>query len=373
MALFKGRGAHVSKAGADLHDRVRSFIDRIGIQTPILLAPMAGACPPSLSIAVMRGGGMGSCGTLLMAPDAISDWAETVRSEAGDAFQMNIWIPGRPPQRDGQAEAAVRRFLANWGPEVPADAGDATPPDFAAQCAAMLDARPRAISSVMGLYDADYVAELKARGILWIAGATTVEEARAAEAAGADVILAQGMEAGGHRGSFDPDTAGTRIAGTMSLVPAVVNAVNVPVIAAGGIADGRGVAAALVLGASAVAIGTGFLRAPEAKLPAPWASALAATGPDETRLTRAFSGRLGRTVRTAYVEAAESPDTPEPAPYPVQRGLTIGMRSQAVKDGNLDGIQAWAGQSAWLARDIPAAEIIQDVWAEAQSLLPGSG
>jgi len=362
----------MSKAGAALHDRVRSFTDRMGLQTPILLAPMAGACPPSLSVAVMRAGGMGSCGALLMKPEAIGDWADTVRSEAGDAFQMNIWIPGRPPVRDCEAEAEVRKFLANWGPEVPPDAGDGTLPDFSAQCAAMLDGRPRAISSVMGLYDADFVKEMKARGILWVAGATTVEEAKAAEAAGADVILAQGMEAGGHRGSFDPDTAGTRIAGTMSLVPAVVNAVDLPVIAAGGIADGRGVAAALVLGASAVAIGTGFLRSPEARIAPAWAAALAATGPDETRLTRAFSGRLGRTVRTAYVEAAESPDTPEPAPYPVQRGLTLGMRTTAAKTGNLDGIQAWAGQSAWLARDIPAGDILRTVWADAQALLPGS-
>ena len=156
----------------------------------------------------------------------------------------------------------------------------------------------------MGVYPPAFVEQLKARGIRWFATATTVAEARAAEAAGADVIVAQGMEAGGHRGAFDAAKADTSMVGLFALLPAIVDAVDVPVVATGGIADARGVAAALILGASAVQIGTGFLRAPEAGLNPVWADALSAVAPEDTAPTRAFSGRLGRAIRTGYVEAA---------------------------------------------------------------------
>src|SRR4029453_16684900 len=144
----------------------------------------------------------------------------------------------------------------------------------------------------------------KKRGNKWFAPATPVAEARAAEAAGADVIVAQGMEAGGHRGSFEADEAERRMVGLFALLPAVVDAVRVPVVATGGIADPRGVAAALLLGASAVQVGTGFLRCPEAKLHPGWADALARTPPEGTTVSRAFSGRAGRSIATAYVQAA---------------------------------------------------------------------
>jgi hypothetical protein len=155
----------------------------------------------------------------------------------------------------------------------------------------MLAVAPRVISSIMGLYPASFIADLKARGILWFATATTVAEAKAAEEAGADAIVAQGMEAGGHRGAFDPELAERQMVGLIALVPQVADAVSIPVIAAGGIADGRGVAAALILGASAVQIGTGLLRTPEAMTPEPYAERLSRTEAHETAVTRAFSGR----------------------------------------------------------------------------------
>src|SRR5689334_6410758 len=234
--------------------RTETFCKRFGIQMPILLAPMAGASAPSLSIAVIDAGGMGSCGALLMKPDEIAAWVRDVRAATSGPFQLNLWIPDPPPARDPHHEAAVRAFLATWGPEVAADAADARPPDFAAQCDALLDARPAAISSVMGIYPGAFVARMKERGIPWFATATTVAEARRAEAAGADVIVAQGMEAGGHRGAFDAAKAETELVGLFALLPAIVDAVKVPVVATGGIADARGVAAALMLGASAAQI-----------------------------------------------------------------------------------------------------------------------
>jgi nitronate monooxygenase len=271
--------------------------------------------------------------------------------------------------RNSDHETRVCEFLGAWGPEVAPEAGDGTPPDFAAQCGALLEAAPPIVSSVMGLYPPEFVARLKERGIIWFANISTVAEARAAEAAGADVIVAQGMEAGGHRGCFDATAGEREQVGLISLVPAVVDAVNVPVVATGGIADGRGAAAALALGASAVQIGTGFLRTPEAKINPAWAEAIARTAPENTVVTRAFSGRAGRSIATDYILAATSQGAPAPAPYPVQRGLTAAMRAAAGKAGDVHRMQAWAGQSAALARAEPAADVVRRVWEQAQALL----
>ena len=353
----------------DGHRRSADFCERFGLTLPILLGPMAGACPPSLSIAVASAGGLGACGALLMQPAEIVAWAQQVRAGTDGAFQMNLWIPDPAPARDARHEAALADFLAHWGPAVPAQAGDAVPPDFAAQCAALLAARPPIVSSVMGLYPAAFAAQLKAQGIAWFANVSTVAEARAAAAAGADVIVAQGMEAGGHRGCFDARLAESQQVGLMALVPAIVDAVDLPVVATGGIADARGIAAALMLGASAVQIGTGFLRCPEAGIASAWADALALVAPEDTAITRAFSGRAGRSIATPYVRAADALDAPRPASYPVQRGLTAGMRGAAQRDNVIAGMQAWAGQSAALARAEPAAALTKALWDEARRLL----
>jgi len=353
----------------DPRRRALEFCERFGLRLPILLAPMAGACPPALSIAVMRSGGFGACGALLMQPNEIENWATEVRANVGGPFQINLWIPDPPPMRDISHEARVREFLSRWGPPVPAEVDDMTPPNFEEQCQALVGIAPDAVSSIMGLYAPSFVAELKARGISWFATATTVTEAKAAEAAGADVIIAQGMEAGGHRGAFDAKKAEQQLVGLFALVPAIVDAVRIPVVAAGGIADGRGVAAALILGASAAVIGTAFLRCPEANLHPAWAEELAHTTPELTILSRAFSGRPGRSIASDYVRAALEPDAPEPAPYPVQRRLTTAMRLDAQKSGDIQRMQAWSGQSAALGRAAPASLVTERVWSDAQALL----
>lgn len=351
--------------------RAEAFCTRYGLRLPILMAPMAGASPASLAIAVGRAGGLGACGALLMKPDVIRAWAQEVRAGSNGAFQLNTWIPDPPPVRDAGHEAQVREFLGQWGPEVAAEAGNAALVDFDAQCDAMLDAGPAIISSIMGLYPPAFVARMKEKGISWFANVTTVAEALAAVAAGADVVIAQGMEAGGHRGTFDGDAAEESLVGLFALLPAVVDAVGdrVPVVATGGIADARGIAAALVLGASAVQIGTGLLRTPEAKLAPAWSEAIGNANPEDTTSTRAFSGRLGRSITTAYVKAAGSRDAPRPAPYPVQRGLTQAMREAGGKANDIDRMQAWAGQAARLASTEPAAVYLQRIWGEARSLL----
>ena len=206
--------------------RADAFCRRFDLRLPVLLAPMAGASAPSLSIAVMTAGGLGACGALLMRPAEIAAWAAEVREQGAGPFQLNLWIPDPPPRRDPAHESRVRAFLAGFGPEVPPEAGDTTPPDFAAQCDALLAARPPIVSSVMGLYPPAFVARLKQAGIAWFANISTVAEARAAEAAGADAVVAQGMEAGGHRGCFEAAEAERRLVGLFALLPAVVDAVT---------------------------------------------------------------------------------------------------------------------------------------------------
>jgi nitronate monooxygenase len=351
--------------------RADAFCRAYDLRLPILMAPMAGASPPSLAIAVASAGGLGAGAVLLMQPDAIAKWVADVRAATNGGFQLNVWIPDPPPVRDAAHEARVRTFLGQWGPAVPPEAADTTLPDFDAQCEAMLAAGPAIISSIMGVYPPAYVARLKEKGIRWFANVTTVAEAREAVAAGADVVVAQGMEAGGHRGAFHADRAASSLVGLFALLPAVVDAVGdrVPVVATGGIADARGVAAALILGASAVQIGTGLLRTPEAKLAPAWADAIAMVQPEDTTTTRAFSGRLGRSIATTYVRAANAPDAPQPAPYPVQRALTQAMRDGGTKTNDIDRMQAWSGQAGRLAPAEPAGDYIRRVWDEARALL----
>jgi nitronate monooxygenase len=349
--------------------RAETFAARLGIRLPILLAPMAGACAPSLSIAVANAGGMGACGALLMKPEEIAAWCAEFRQQSKGEFQINLWIPDPPPIRDAELERRQREYLAQWGPAVPESAAEGVLPDFEAQCLALLEARPKVISSIMGLYAAEFVAQMKKRGILWFATVTTVAEAKAAEAAGAVAIIAQGAEAGGHRGAFDANEAERRMVGLFALLPQVVDAVSVPVIATGGIADPRGIAAALVLGASAVMIGTGFLRCPEARINPAWVDALSKTEADATMITRAFTGRPGRGVANSYAKASAAQDASPPAPYPLQRGLTRGMREAAAKAGDADRMQMWAGQAAKLARSAPASEVAIQLWDEASQLL----
>lgn len=349
-------------------ERARAFCARYGLDIPVLMAPMAGTSPPALAAAVANAGGMGACGALPLSPEAMVDWAARFRQQSAGAFQINLWVPDAPPCRDAGLEATQARFLASFGPEPAAPEGPLVA-DFDAQFAALLEIAPPVASTIMGLLRPDQVSALRERGICWFATATTLTEARAAQAAGADAIIAQGAEAGGHRGSFTPSDAERATVGTLALVPLVADAVSVPVIAAGGIGDGRGVAAVLALGASAAMVGTALLRTPEADINPAWSASLATALPEDTTLTRAFTGRIARTLINAFTRAADHPAAPPPAPYPVQRHLTDPMRREALEAQDFDHLYALAGQAAALARAEPAGATAARLWRDARSLL----
>jgi nitronate monooxygenase len=325
---------------------------------------MAGACPPELAIAVAEAGGMGAAGVVLDHPDRIVEWMRRFRAGSAGAVQLNIWIPDPPTEDPARVDAAAA-FLDRFGTAAPAGPPG---PDFAEQCEAMLAARPTVISSIMGLFEPGYVRRLHDQGTAWFATATTLDEALAAQNAGADAVVAQGMEAGGHRGSVDPDAAERVDVGLFALLPRLADHLKVPIIAAGGIADGRSIAAALTLGATAVQVGTALLRSPETAIDPLWAASLDGLAPEQTVTTRAYSGRLGRAAPTPYVLAWRESGSPRPAPYPQQREL-VSRRRRGSPDG-LDRANHWAGQAAAMATAAPAGDIVTRMWHEARRLLP---
>jgi len=349
--------------------RAQEFCDRFGLRVPIVQAPMAAACPTELAIAVAEAGGMGAAGVLRDSPSVITQWAERFRGGSAGPFQLNIWIPDKPladaRERHRRIEQA-RDFLARFGTP-----GQAAPdyPDYEAQCEAMLAARPTVISSIMGIFEPDYVHRMHGQGIAWFACATKLEDALAAQEAGADAIVAQGMEAGGHRGTFNQDDAERTDIGLFALLPWLADHLRVPIIAAGGIADGRAVAAALTLGAGAVQVGTALLRCPETGISKQWSAALHGLAPDATVTTRAYTGRLARAAATPYLVAWTQPGAPRPAPFPDQLRLVTQWRLGS-PDGGVDKHNYWAGQSAALATENPAGQVVAGMWRDASDLLP---
>ncbi|MEV7681884.1 nitronate monooxygenase [Streptomyces sp. NPDC088341] len=354
----------------DVCRRVRTFCDGFGVTVPVLQAPMAGACPPSLAAAVAGAGGMGACGAVLHGPEQIGEWMKAFRTGSpSGSVQLNVWVPDFPgpgPQERERLAADAAAFLGEFG-TAGESGGWSGPPPYREQCEAMLASQPTVVSSIMGLFEPGYVRRLRAAGIAWFACATTLEEALAAQEAGADAVVAQGMEAGGHRGSFDPEDAERTDIGLFALVPWFADHLRVPVVAAGGIGDGRGVAAALALGASAVQVGTALLRSPEAAIEAEWADALDGLGPEATLTTHAYTGRLARAVTTPFLQAWQRPEAPCPAPFPDQAGLVGRWRAGGAPE--VDPLNYFAGQSAALASPEPAGEIVRRMWQDASALL----
>jgi nitronate monooxygenase len=351
----------------------RRYLDLVGIAEPIIQAPMAGANLAELAIAVSQAGGLGSlpCGMLSVA--AARRELELIRQATSQPINANFFCHSVPPPDAARAsrwQARLQPFYAELGLEPDPSAAAATRLPFdAAMCALICELKPRVVSFHYGLPQAALVARLKAAGCLIQSSATTVAEAQWLAAHGADAIIAQGLEAGGHRGTFLGHDLGQQV-GTFALVPQVVDAVGVPVIAAGGIADARGIAAALALGASAVQLGTAYLLCPEAKISAPYRAALRAAGDQNTVLTNVFSGRPARSILNRLIREV-GPLSAEAPPFPLAAAATQPLRSKAEASGSCAFSPLLAGQAAALAREADAGELTQALAREARALLAG--
>ncbi len=337
----------------------------LGLALPIVQAPMAGVSCPALAAAVAEAGGLGSIA--LGAGDALAAAAQIrdLRARTNRPFNVNLFVHA-PPAPDPAKEAA---WIERWRGRF-AEFG-ATPPErlaplytsFAqddAMLALLLAERPAVVSLHFGLPDAARIAALKAAGITLLATVTNPAEARAAVTAGIDVLVAQGWEAGGHRGQFDPEAEDPRL-GTLALVRLLAR-LPVPVIAAGGIMDGAGASAVLALGAAAVQLGTAYIACPESLAAPGWKRALTEPAAEATVMTRVISGRPARALRNAIAHAAV-PDDAIPA-YPVAYDLGKALATAARAAGNEEYGAWWAGQGAPLARTMAAAELTRTIAAE---------
>lgn len=316
---------------------------------PVWMAPMAGeAASAALVAAVSAAGGFGQLGAAYLAPGRITEIAADIRARTDRPFGINLFCPQAWTRDDSALDAYLAR-LAPWHAELglPAPVRPAVcEEDFEAQLAAAVAARPAVLSFVMGDPGAARVAALKAQGLVVLGTATQVSEGLALQASGVDGVIAQGFEAGGHRGGFLGRAEGACI-GTMALVPQLVDALDVPVIAAGGIADARGVAAAQALGASAVTVGTAFLLVDECPLSPAYRAALMAAQDSDSTLTRAFSGRLARGLANRVTRELDG--APLPA-FPQPNAASRPLRQAAAKAGRAEFISLWAGQALPLQR-----------------------
>lgn len=343
------------------------MLDRLTI--PIIQAPMLSATTDAIVLAVARAGGLGSLAAAGMTPTALTQAVKTIRAATDAPFAVNLFVLD-PASPDAETVKAAMELLRPWREQfgLPAQSiPNQWAEPFLPQFAALVEAAPPAASFTFGCLTREQVTALKSRGTFVIGTATTVAEARAWVDAGADAICAQGIEAGGHRGTFLKSVADSSI-GTMALVQTIAAAVDVPVIAAGGITTGAGVAAALSLGAAAVQIGSAYLLADEAVTSAPWRAAIERADDDPTRLTRAFSGRYARGIDNDFIRAMR-PVEDTIAPYPVQNALTQEMRAAATKAGVSAAISLWAGQAIKLVRPGSAETITKDLWRQAQDTL----
>jgi len=337
-----------------------AFARRLGLAHALVQAPMAGSQDGALAAAVTRAGALGSLPAALLAPQALCDEAGAVRAAAVGPLNLNFFAH-RTPAPDAAREADWRAALRPYYEELGVDPaaipeGPGRLPFDATACEIVEALRPEVVSFHFGLPDAGLLARVKGTGAQVWSTATTVAEARALAARGVDAVIAQGAEAGGHRGMFLDEDITTQL-GTFALLPQVVAAVDVPVIAAGGIADARGVAAAVALGASAVQVGTAFLLCPEATTSAVHRAALKSPAVSHTALTNLISGRPARGIVNRLMREL-GPMSVLPPAFPGATNAIAPLRAAAEKRGSGDFSPLWAGQNASGCTEAPAAEVI---------------
>ncbi|MBZ0332277.1 nitronate monooxygenase family protein [Halomonas sp. ANAO-440] len=343
-----------------------SLTQRLGIELPILQAPMAGVQGSALAVAVSEGGGLGALPCAMLSPKVMSDELERIRAQTSRPLNVNFFCH-LPVEPDPASGARWHQALAPYYEEMGLDidsvpAGPGRRPFDAEACNVLETFRPEVVSFHFGLPSPVLLERVKAWGATVLSSATTVEEALWLEANGADAVIVQGLEAGGHRGMFLTEDLTTQV-GTLALLPQVKAAVTLPVIAAGGIADARGVAAALALGADAVQVGTAFLCCPEATTSSLHRQALQSDAARHTALTNLYSGRPARGIVTRLMREL-GPISPLAPAFPLATSAIGPLRSAAEALGSGDFSPLWAGQNASGCREVPAAELLQELASE---------
>jgi nitronate monooxygenase len=349
--------------------------DRLGIAYPIIQGPLGGLSAQRLTAAVSNVGGLGSFGALGLRPDAIGNVIAEIRALTAKPFAINLWVS---IEDDGASTATAEQFarsvmplaghIASVGGDQPSYVPYRATSRFEDQARVVLDARVPVLSFIYGVPPRELLDACRARHIATIGTATTPDEATALQEAGVDVIVASGFEAGGHRGSFlRPSEAS--LTGMAALVPQVVDRVDVPVVAAGGIGDARGIIAALALGADGVQMGTAFLACEESGASAHHRHALLSGQASRTALTKGFTGRLARGIENQLLADLNQPDV-ETLPYPLQRALVRHLAVAAEKAGRVELLPLWAGQSASLSRCTDAATLLRTLVSETSAIAP---
>jgi nitronate monooxygenase len=342
------------------------FLKVAGIELPIIQAPMAGAALSDMVIAVSEAGGLGSLACALLSVEQARKELETIRQKTSRPINANFFSH-QSPRENRPREMNWRRRLDAYYIQLEAD--DNTSPNSGRapfdekMCDLVMEFRPEVVSFHFGLPEKTLLSRVKSTGAKILSSATTVAEARWLEDQGCDVIIAQGFEAGGHRGMFLTEDVSTQV-GTMALVPQVVDAVKVPVVAAGGIADARGILAAFALGAAAVQIGTAYLHCPEAQISPLHRQALKDAKDNETAITNVFTGRPARAIVNRLVREV-GPMSDVAPEFPLAAAAIAPLRAKSETVGSVDFTPVWSGQSARLGRAIPAADLTRQLAAEA--------
>ena len=339
--------------------------EKLGLRLPIIQAPMAGGpSSPELVAACSAAGALGCFGFAYTQPEEMEKQAAWVRSKTPQPFLVNLFASPQPgeisPAAQRSALEAVARYYAEYGMPLPQPVKPPYAPDFEAQLAAVERIRPRAFTSHLAGVAAEWLKKFQALGMVIGGSATNIAEAKELESLGVDFIIAQGGEAGGHRGTWlrDPYDA---LTGTLALTRLIVREARVPVVAAGGIMDGAGIAAVLALGAQAAQLGTAFIPCPESGASQVHKQALLAPREDDTRITEKFSGKPARGLVNRFMaEMAQAPQLP----FPAQNSITGKLRQASAKAGKPDCVALWAGQGAALSRALPAAQLIERLEAE---------
>jgi nitronate monooxygenase len=339
----------------------RRLLDLLNIEHPIIQAPLAGFQDWALAAAVSEAGGLGSLPCAMLSADKMREETGKIRARTRKPFNLNFFCH-QPPRADNAREAAWRDRLAPYYKEFGIDPNEsskaaARTPFDAGLCDAVVDIKPAIASFHFGLPEPALLKRVKNAGCVVLASATTVAEARWLEKRGADAVIAQGVEAGGHRGIFLSEDISTQV-GTMALVPQVADAVKLPVIAAGGIADARGIVAAFALGAAGVQIGSAFLHCPEAKITPPHRAALKSARDDGTALTNLVTGRPARGFVTRLMRE-QGPMLDAVPEFPLAALALAPLRAKAEAEGKGDFSPLWSGEAAALGRELPAAEVLQ--------------